>query len=668
MTAHARAGRPALALRVYADFARQLTDELGVDPGAELRALHLSVLRAEPAVDGPPVTVPPAPGQGSPARPTLAGRAGELAALQAAYDRAGAGAPRFVVVEGEAGIGKTRLVSEFVASLPANAVLRCRGDELSGGLPLQPLLDALATHLRSSPEPIPAEKLLAGEAAPLRGLLVAANTDEVATGGASAAAALLGSNPDNGISVLFAAYDAVVERLARSAPIVLVIDDVQWADGASRAWLHHASHRLVGVKLCIVAVQRTGEGAPLRGESVLRLGPLGPEAVAHAVGLQPGSIEAMNLHERSGGHPLFMWELFRAPDGELPASLRESVMERCERAGASVAKTLRAAAVLGPDIDLDLLAAVLAEPVTELLDDLEEGVRRHLLAETPSGLHFAHQLVRETLRAATGVARAALLHRQAARCLDGRTRADPLAVAFHARLGGDRSMAATALARASEIAVSRFDFAEAGRLLDEALDLDERTELLLRRARVRFRVSDTTGCVADTRLVRERVDSTQPEYAAALEIEALVAYADRDFARCLRLAEEGAAVAADHELRVSCLALAGRVRHAVGDLGAARELLDRIGAEAPASLAPVIDLWRGFLLVHTDHPADALRLVSHEPAQPRVGYPFASTNRHMVAGYALALRGEPAAALREFDLMSLAAARESHGPLRRARR
>lgn len=134
---------------------------------------------------------------------------------------------------------------------------------------------------------------------------------------------------------------------------------------------------------------------------------------------------------------------------------------------------------------------------------------------------------------------------------------------------------------------------------------------------------------------------------------------ERDFARCGRLAEEGAAATTDADLRASCLALAGRVRHAVGDLTGARVLLDEVATEAPASLSPVVDLWRGFLLVHSGQVTPALKLVSREPAQARVGYPFAAINRHMVAGYAEALRGQPAAALREFDRMAAAAARES---------
>jgi len=697
MSAHQAAGRPAVALRAYAAAADRLRHELGVDPAAETQALHLRLLRAEPVqrrAAGHAGTAPKgtrATASGSAAMTALAGREAELTELTRSFDRAASGQPQLVVVEGEAGIGKTRLLAEFTGQLEterpgAALVLRCRGDELSGGLPLQPLLDALAGLLRTPPHHgddafgphlLDSEALLAGEAEPVLRLLGEVPTGALWVGGLTAgsgaalgapalgvaaagpATAGLAADVDTGLSLAFAAYDTVISRLADQWPVVLVVDDAQWADPATRAWLHHAVRRHSAVRLLILAARRTGEGTALRGDTLVRLGPLDQAAAATALGLPAGSLRALQLHERSGGHPMFLWELSRAGDGDLPASIRESVIDRCERAGPGVAATLRAAAVLGSDVDLEMLAAVLDERVTSLLDHLEVGVRRHLLVESGAGFQFAHELMRDSLRTGTSMPRATLLHRQAARSLAARTNAEPLTVAYHARLGGDLAAAATALAKAGEIAAARFDLAEAGRLFDEALSLDDRPDLLVRRARIRLRVSDTAGAAADTRAVRERVAPDDPNYAAALEVAALVSYVERDFDRCARLAEEGAAVATDPEVRASCLALAGRVRHAIGDLPGARELLDRVGSEAPASVAPLVETWRAFLLVHGDDPAAALRLVqADEPIQPRVGYPFAAITRHMVAGYAQALRGEPAAALREFDLMSDAAARE----------
>jgi tetratricopeptide (TPR) repeat protein len=342
-------------------------------------------------------------------------------------------------------------------------------------------------------------------------------------------------------------------------------------------------------------------------------------------------------------------------DDALPASIRDSVRQRCERAGPAVAATVRAAAVLGRDVDLELLAAVLDQPVADLLDHLEDAVRRHLLVESITGFQFGHQLVRDALGTGTSAARVALLHRQAARSLAARANADPLAVAYHARLGGDPAAAAAALARAADVAAARYDLDEAARLLDEAVGLDPDPSVRVARARIRLRMGDPAGAAADARAVREDPDS--PHYPAALEVSALVSYVERDFDRCVRLAEEGAAAATDPEIRASCLALAGRVRHATGDLAGARDTLARV--DAPASVAPLVDLWRGLLLVHADDPAAALRLVgADEPTRVRVGYPFVAINRHMVAGYARARLGDPLPALREFELMAASAERE----------
>ena len=107
------------------------------------------------------------------------------------------------------------------------------------------------------------------------------------------------------------------------------------------------------------------------------------------MGLAAGSSRAQELFERSGGHPLFLQELARAGEGELPASIRAAVTQRCDSAGAGVAATLRAVAILGPDVDLDLLAAVLDEPVAVLLDHLEES--REYAAQLPAVRAYRHR-------------------------------------------------------------------------------------------------------------------------------------------------------------------------------------------------------------------------------------------------------------------------------------
>src|SRR5581483_2867886 len=199
-----------------------------------------------------------------------------------------------------------------------------------------------------------------------------------------------------------------------------------------------------------------------------------------------GRDRAAELHARSGGHPLFLVELANATeDDALPASIRDAVAARCARAG-DAADTLRASAVLGADVDLDLLAAALGRPPVELLAHLEEGVRRRVLVEQGDGFAFSHALVRDALAADTSASRRALLHREAGRALAGRPNPDPRAVAFHARLGGDDATAAAALVGAAAEAADHYDSAEAERLASEAIGLVDSAHARLARARVRI--------------------------------------------------------------------------------------------------------------------------------------------------------------------------------------
>src|SRR5207253_1715578 len=121
---------------------------------------------------------------------------------------------------------------------------------------------------------------------------------------------------------------------------------------------------------------------------IVHLGPLDLDAATALVGNR-----AAELHARSGGNPLFLVELANAGDGELPASLRESVAARVDALG-DAATTLRSAAVLGADVDVDLLSGVLGVPVPELLEHIDAGVRAWVIDES---LTFRHELVRESL-------------------------------------------------------------------------------------------------------------------------------------------------------------------------------------------------------------------------------------------------------------------------------
>src|SRR6185436_4531761 len=150
------------------------------------------------------------------------------------------------------------------------------------------------------------------------------------------------------------------------------------------------------------------------------------------------------LFERSGGNPLLLSELAAADDDSVPLPLRDLVVRRMDDAGAA-APTLRAAAVLGRDIDLDLLARVVERSPSEVLDHLEQGLRLALLIEDRDGMRFRHEILREAIETDTTLARQSWIHSRAAELLAERPDANPVELATHARLGGNPHLVARGL-------------------------------------------------------------------------------------------------------------------------------------------------------------------------------------------------------------------------------
>ena len=367
-----------------------------------------------------------------------------------------------------------------------------------------------------------------------------------------------------------------------------------------------------------------------------------------------GPERAAELHERSGGLPLFLVELARAGPAELPASIRDAVAARVDRAGPA-AGTLRAAAVLGDTVDLDLLAGVLGAPPAELLDHLEAGVRRHLLAERGAGFAFDHALVRDALVAGTTAGRRALLHREAARVLAGRG-AEPLAVAHHARLGGEAGLAADALAAASAAATGRVDFAGALRLADEAVACRDGAGQRLQRARVLLAVGRYAEAAADADAARRAGAG-----AAALEVAAWAAYLSREWTDARRLADEAAAAAraaGDPEVAGLAALLAGRVQLVAGDLPDARRRLDAAYAAVPAALLPVARVFLASVRVAGGDGDGGLALLTGPELPDGLAHPYVLPHRHLAAAHAQALRGNVAGALAELDRADAAVARQ----------
>lgn len=344
MGAHAAAGRPASALAAYARGQQRLAEDLGVDPAPETDSLNAAIAR------GDLPTGITAPGGPDGVTTALVGRPGELAVLDRELAAAASGTSGAVVVEGDAGIGKSALVNEWVRRIADSAlVLMCRCDELGRELPLQPLLDGLAAHLRRC-DPVETARVLGHDGeivGPLLGHLNRASADSGRT-------ATVVTDATAGQARLFASLVDVVERAGDGKPVVIVVEDLHVAAPSTSAWLAYATRRFDG--LMVVATRRprpdASSGHGRWPATTLELGPLDMAAAALLVGPE----QAARLHSRSGGNPLFLIELARSPADDLPATIVEATRARAEALG-DAAPVVRAAAVLGPDVDVDLLAA-----------------------------------------------------------------------------------------------------------------------------------------------------------------------------------------------------------------------------------------------------------------------------------------------------------------------
>ena len=197
---------------------------------------------------------------------------------------------------------------------------------------------------------------------------------------------------------------------------MLVVDDLHCADTATKEWLTWAPRR--SGALLVIALARPG--ITVTGAHELDLGPLDSDAIGVLIGADGDPRRAAAVYARSEGNPLFALALADAPGHELPASVQDAVASTLAALDPAAADLVRAAAVFGPALDVDLLAGVLRVAAIVVIERLERAVLVGLLVERGPGFEFRHPLVREALGATVGAARSAFLHREAALVLDGR--------------------------------------------------------------------------------------------------------------------------------------------------------------------------------------------------------------------------------------------------------
>jgi predicted ATPase/DNA-binding SARP family transcriptional activator len=465
MLALYRCGRQTDALEVYARTRAYLSDELGLEPGPALKSLQRDILEQAHSLDlHRPDAIEPATTAGDsaprlplPAAVTAAhqdpfvGRAADLEALALAYAQVVGGARRLVLLSGEPGIGKTRLATQFAlrAHDQGAVVLHGRCDE-EALLALQPFVEALRHYVRECQQQRLAAQLqlVSGE---LRRIV-----PELADRIRDLPEPLAG-DPDGARSRLFEAVCSLLCEIAQSTPVVLVLDDLHWADKATLLLLKYLARYPGPARLMVLGTYRETELdvdhplratlADLRRELHLEqraLAPLDAAAVSRLVDVHAGDAASSGLrriiHERTEGNAFFVVEVLRhltesgaigetgaaEPDvatGQraVPVVVQDVISRRVARLGPATSRLLLAASVLGRTFELDVLQRLSNLGEDDLLDALEPAVRARVVEEAAGAAGrytFSHALIRDSVYGGLTKTRRALLHRRAAAALE----------------------------------------------------------------------------------------------------------------------------------------------------------------------------------------------------------------------------------------------------------
>jgi len=454
--------------------------------------------------------LPPAIGNVQSSSIELVGRESDLAILNAAMERARAGRRQFVFVAGEAGIGKTRLTSEFarsVASTGAAVLLgRCDAEAL---IPYQPFVEALDWYVRSCPSALLHAQLRDVEtASELAGVIPSIARRF------SAPLETVESNAEGRRYRLFEATASFLARISRTRPLLVLLEDVHWADPPTLLMLRHVLRSSHEGALLLVATYRETELdrthpladilASLRREPAaanIRLRGLNEREITRFVDGWLGKKNAAPslvklVGSNTEGNPLFMTEVLRhldelgklaelqtaagphAVDIGLPDGVREVIGKRVSRLSDDCRRALAVAAVVGRDFTFPVLQAVTDFPEDRLLDVIDEAQSSRVIQEAPGtvdGYTFSHALIRETLYGELTASRRVRLHRKVAEALEALMKPgqEPLAdLAYHyvqAASSKDVEKAVTFAARAAEAAAARFAIEDAGRFYGMAL-------------------------------------------------------------------------------------------------------------------------------------------------------------------------------------------------------
>ncbi len=471
MVAFYRSGRQAEALRVFSRTRAVLADELGLDPTPELVELQAAILNHDPMLAAPasPWTPPPAvvaeradaeraaAAAAPPASPVplpavavraaggqFVGRDEQMARLWTIWNMTSAGASHLALLAGEPGAGKSRLAAEFAGEVHDRGAVVLWGRATAEAIvPFEPMVEAVRTVLRAvsneARRRVAAERgLLALLLPELEHLVPEARLER----------------PDPAVE-RYLLFETVAELLRTESsmhPMLIVLDDLQWADDPSLKMIEHVlRHELPG-RVMVVATIRSPADTPTpeldrvsaglaRDGLLTRLAvdALATDSVAELLRLSGGDESlAADLHAATGGNAFFLTELIRhgrgGLGGELPESIRAMIGLRLDRLDPQVVQVLNLAAVAGQAATLPILVDASGLAGDDLLDATDAAVAAGLLAEDGAGrLGIPHALIAQAIRARLGRTRRLDLHRRVAMAIEqsGEAQSSPALLAHH---------------------------------------------------------------------------------------------------------------------------------------------------------------------------------------------------------------------------------------------